>query len=52
MYCAGSFVVEDPLLQPFLGKREGELESVQGMPIALTNKLLEEARLARLRRSC
>lgn len=43
MYCAGSFVAEDTLLQPFLGKRTGEIESVQGMPIALTRELLREA---------
>lgn len=43
MYCAGSFVAEDELLQPFLGERIGEIESVQGMPIALTCKLLHQA---------
>ena len=43
LYCAGSFVVEDPLLVPYLGERVGELESVQGMPRSLTQKLLMEA---------
>lgn len=43
MGCAGSFVVEEPLLAPFIGKREGEMESVEGMPIALTTRLLLEA---------
>uniref|UniRef100_A0A7S2SGP4 Maf-like protein n=1 Tax=Mucochytrium quahogii TaxID=96639 RepID=A0A7S2SGP4_9STRA len=43
MYCAGSFVAEDPLLEPYLGPREGEMESVQGMPVALTVSLLQQA---------
>jgi predicted house-cleaning NTP pyrophosphatase (Maf/HAM1 superfamily) len=43
LYCAGSFVAEDELLAPYLGKRTGEIESVQGMPIALTRELLREA---------
>jgi len=43
MYCAGSFVAEDPLLQPYLGDRTGEIESVQGMPVALTQRLLAQA---------
>lgn len=43
MYCAGSFVVEDALLQPYLGRREGDLETVQGMPKQLTRQLLVEA---------
>lgn len=41
--CAGSFAVEEPLLAPFLAEREGEMESVEGMPIALTRRLLLEA---------
>jgi predicted house-cleaning NTP pyrophosphatase (Maf/HAM1 superfamily) len=44
--CAGSFVAEDPLLAPYLGKREGELESVQGMPVGLTRRLLQEVAAA------
>jgi septum formation protein len=43
---AGSFVAEDPLLAPYLGKREGELESVQGMPMALARRLLQEVAAA------
>jgi len=43
MYCAGSFVAEDPLLEPYLGDRQGEFESIQGMPIQLTKTLLLEA---------
>lgn len=43
MYCAGSFVVEDPLLAPYLSERVGEIESVQGMPKELTRKLVLDA---------
>jgi len=46
MHCAGSFVVEDPLLAPYLGERIGELESVQGMPKSLSRKLILEASAA------
>eukprot|EP00039_Didymoeca_costata_P002687 m.61911 g.61911 ORF g.61911 m.61911 type:complete len:222 (-) comp11464_c0_seq1:49-714(-) len=42
MYCAGGFTVEDPLLEPYLGKREGEIEAIQGMPIQLTKQLILE----------
>ena len=42
--CAGSFVVEDPLLAPYLGSRQGEVASIQGMPANLTRKLLLQAR--------
>ena len=48
MSCAGSFVVEDPDLKPYLGEREGELSSVQGLPAQLTRELLERANAARL----
>ncbi|GBG27791.1 Maf-like protein DDB_G0281937 [Hondaea fermentalgiana] len=43
MYCAGSFVAEDPLLEPYLGERNGEMESVQGMPVRLTQDLLRQS---------
>jgi len=42
MYCAGSFVAEDPLLEPYLGDLEGEFESVQGMPVKMTQDLLKK----------
>lgn len=41
MYCAGSFVVEDELLSPYLLRTEGEIEAVQGMPQKMTADLLE-----------
>jgi len=40
MYCAGSFVVEDELLQPYIDKIEGDIECVQGLPLTLTKNLL------------
>ncbi len=43
MHCAGSFMVDEPMLAPFMGHREGEMESVEGMPISLTRSLLLEA---------
>ena len=43
MSSAGSFVVEDPLIAPFLGSREGELSSIRGLPGALTRRLLMSA---------
>jgi septum formation protein len=46
MHCAGSFVVEDPLMIPYLEKRVGEVESVQGMPRGTTRRLLLEASVA------
>mmetsp|Transcript_23177 Transcript_23177/g.64361 ORF Transcript_23177/g.64361 Transcript_23177/m.64361 type:complete len:275 (+) Transcript_23177:85-909(+) len=43
MHCAGSFMVDEPMLHPFLAERKGEVESVEGMPIALTTELLLKA---------
>ncbi len=43
MRCAGSFMVDEPLLEPFQGERVGEMESVEGMPISLTRSLLLKA---------
>ncbi|KNC81500.1 maf-like protein [Sphaeroforma arctica JP610] len=40
MFCAGGFVLEEPLIYPYIGKREGEEEAVRGMPIAATKKLI------------
>lgn len=43
MYCAGGITVEDPLLAPYLGKRQGSLDSIMGLPVALVKSLLEQA---------
>jgi len=39
-YCAGGFAVEHPLMEPLVERINGERESVMGMPIALTARLL------------
>jgi septum formation protein len=41
-HCAGGFAVEHPLMEPLVEKIDGELESIMGMPIALTCRLLWE----------
>eukprot|EP00911_Craspedida_sp_UC1_P000048 UC1_evm1s39 len=42
-YCAGGFMIDEPLLEPYLGKREGSEDSIIGMPLALLRRLLLEA---------
>ncbi len=43
MHSAGGVIVEDKLLSPFLGRREGELESIQGLPVSCVRRLLNDA---------
>lgn len=43
MYCAGGITVEDALLRPYLGKRQGSLESIMGLPVTLVDKLFQDA---------
>ena len=38
--CAGGFTIEH--MPQYLDKREGEMETIMGMPNAMTKKLLEE----------
>jgi len=40
MYCAGGFAIEE--MEDLLLKREGERETVMGLPAELTRKLLSE----------
>lgn len=42
MWCCGGFVVDDPLIMPFLDKREGEEDSIIGLPMRLTHQLIAE----------
>ncbi|MFA6603480.1 MAG: Maf family protein [Patescibacteria group bacterium] len=42
--CAGGIDIEDPLVQPYIKKIEGDLDSVIGLPLKLTRQLLEEAK--------
>eukprot|EP00274_Cyanoptyche_gloeocystis_P006204 CAMPEP_0196651602 /NCGR_PEP_ID=MMETSP1086-20130531/631_1 /TAXON_ID=77921 /ORGANISM="Cyanoptyche gloeocystis , Strain SAG4.97" /LENGTH=182 /DNA_ID=CAMNT_0041981693 /DNA_START=205 /DNA_END=753 /DNA_ORIENTATION=+ len=41
--CSGSFAVEDPLLEPYVGEREGSIQSIRGLPIHLVKTLLSQA---------
>ena len=35
-------MVDEPLLEPYLDRREGELDSIIGLPITLTKSLIED----------
>lgn len=41
MWCAGGFAIE--LMDEYLGERTGEMETVIGLPRALTQRLLLQA---------
>ena len=41
-HCAGGFAIEHPLMEPLVEKIDGERESVMGMPVTLTRRLLRE----------
>ncbi|KAI8825217.1 inosine triphosphate pyrophosphatase-like protein, partial [Fimicolochytrium jonesii] len=43
MHSCGGFVVDDPLLHPYLLAREGDEDSIIGMPMKLLMQLLKEA---------
>ncbi|KAI8922886.1 inosine triphosphate pyrophosphatase-like protein [Entophlyctis helioformis] len=45
MWCAGGVMVDEPLLFPYLGERQGDLDSIIGMPLRLLDRLLREATL-------
>ena len=40
---AGGFSIKDPLLQPYIEKIEGTINSIMGLPKELTERLLKEA---------
>lgn len=42
---AGGFIVQDPLLTPYIERIEGEIDTVIGLPLALTKLLLRDATL-------
>eukprot|EP00050_Salpingoeca_kvevrii_P009901 m.5426 g.5426 ORF g.5426 m.5426 type:complete len:208 (-) comp2512_c0_seq2:165-788(-) len=46
MYCAGGFMIDEPLFEPYLGERIGSESSIIGMPLEVTMALLEQAQLA------
>ena len=42
LHTAGACVGEDPLLNPYIQKLEGELDSLTGLPMKLTEKLMHD----------
>ncbi|KAI8913861.1 inosine triphosphate pyrophosphatase-like protein [Powellomyces hirtus] len=42
MYCAGGFMIDDPIMFPYLGAREGDEDSIIGMPLVLLKRLIEQ----------
>ena len=40
---AGAFSLEDPLVKPYIDHIEGTLDSIEGLPFELTQRLLKEA---------
>ncbi len=43
MYCCGGFMVDEPDFAPYLHTREGTEDSIIGLPLQLTLKLIEDA---------
>ncbi|MFA5954755.1 MAG: Maf family protein [Patescibacteria group bacterium] len=43
MHCSGGLRAEDPILQPYILRIEGTMDSVMGLPMAIVKPLLEEA---------
>ncbi|KAI9002727.1 inosine triphosphate pyrophosphatase-like protein [Gaertneriomyces semiglobifer] len=43
MWCCGGFLIDDPIIYPYLARRDGDEDSIIGMPVKLLRKLLEEA---------
>jgi len=41
-YSSGGFDVEDELVKEYVEKREGDVDSVMGLPLKLTRRLIEE----------
>ena len=46
-YCAGGLMVEHPLVQPYVQRMDGSMDSIMGLCIATLEKLLDEAIAAR-----
>lgn len=42
MNAAGGFIIEHPLLQPYVSHIEGTLDSITGLPLQKTQKLIQE----------
>lgn len=44
MHAAGGYIIEDPLCKPYVERIEGERDSITGLPLKLTEKLMEEVK--------
>ena len=42
MWCAGALMIEHKLVEPYIEKVEGKIDSVMGLSIDLLKKLLTE----------
>ena len=42
MHCCGGFLIDSPLIQPYLKSREGTQDSIMGLPIHLLRNLLNK----------
>lgn len=42
MYAAGGIIVEHPLIAPYITEIQGSLDSITGLPVLLTKKLIAE----------
>jgi len=42
LHAAGGYIVEHPLLKPYIDHIEGEVNSITGLPLKLTEKLIAE----------
>ena len=40
---SGAFSLEDPIVKPYVDHIEGTIDSIEGLPIELTQRLIEEA---------
>lgn len=41
-HCCGGFLIDDPLLEPYLDRREGDADSIMGLPMVLTKSLFHQ----------
>jgi septum formation protein len=42
MKTSGGFIIEHPLINPYIERIEGEESSITGLPLTLTNRLMRE----------
>jgi predicted house-cleaning NTP pyrophosphatase (Maf/HAM1 superfamily) len=43
MNSLGGFLIDSPLIQPFLGERDGAIDEIMGLPLKITASLLRKA---------